>query len=235
MFDEGGEWQPAGRFPCRCRTPEADPAARPRRGRELGLAEAQRQTGPQRTRHQPRRVRSSRRRSARARALRCHPQPAACGSRFRAGALRISRPSARSASNLKDVGCQMGIEHFGRQFSETGCPRPRPRPPQDRCQLHPRAGANVGNQSFLAGLTTIAHGIGMKVIAEGVANEAELRCWLTSVSTVRQGPESGNNRRRIRRQALPRCRPSGEEARSAERQVAIRDRCCAGCSARSAP
>ena len=69
----------------------------------------------------------------------------------------------------------MGIEHFGRQFSEIG-------------RLHDLGldylkidasfirglEANVGNQSFLKGLTTIAHGIGMKVIAEGVANEAEL-------------------------------------------------------------
>ena len=33
---------------------------------------------------------------------------------------------------------------------------------------------NPGNQSFLKGLTTIAHGIGVLVIAEGVLTEAEV-------------------------------------------------------------
>jgi EAL domain-containing protein (putative c-di-GMP-specific phosphodiesterase class I) len=69
----------------------------------------------------------------------------------------------------------MGLEHFGRQFSEVG-------------RLHDLGldylkvdasfvrglDANSGNQAFLKGLSTIAHGIGLKVIAEGVASEAEL-------------------------------------------------------------
>ena len=92
-----------------------------------------------------------------------------------AGALAHFEAFRALCLELKDVGCQMGIEHFGRQFSEIG-------------RLHDLGldylkidasfirglEANVGNQSFLKGLTTIAHGIGMKVIAEGVANEAEL-------------------------------------------------------------
>jgi EAL domain-containing protein (putative c-di-GMP-specific phosphodiesterase class I) len=76
---------------------------------------------------------------------------------------------------LRDVGCQMGIEHFGRQFSEIG-------------RLHDLGldyikvdasfirglEANPGNQVFLKGLSSIAHGIGLRVIAEGVASAAEL-------------------------------------------------------------
>ena len=76
---------------------------------------------------------------------------------------------------LKNVGCQMGIEHFGRQFSEIG-------------RLHDLGldylkvdasfirglESNTGNQSFLKGLSTIAKVIGLKVIAEGVRNEEEL-------------------------------------------------------------
>jgi EAL domain-containing protein (putative c-di-GMP-specific phosphodiesterase class I) len=33
---------------------------------------------------------------------------------------------------------------------------------------------NPGNRAFLRGLTTIAHGIGLIVIAEGVASAAEI-------------------------------------------------------------
>ncbi len=76
---------------------------------------------------------------------------------------------------LKGAGCLLGLEHFGRQFSEVG-------------RLHDLGldylkvdasfvrglESNPGNQAFLRGLSTIAHGIGMKVIAEGVASEAEL-------------------------------------------------------------
>lgn len=76
---------------------------------------------------------------------------------------------------VRDLGCQMGIEHFGRQFSEIG-------------RLHDLGldyikvdasfirglETNMGNQSFLKGLSSIAHGIGLTVIAEGVATELEL-------------------------------------------------------------
>jgi EAL domain-containing protein (putative c-di-GMP-specific phosphodiesterase class I) len=76
---------------------------------------------------------------------------------------------------LRDVGCQMGLEHFGRQFSEIA-------------RLHDLGldylkvdasfirglEVNPGNQAFLKGLSSIAHGIGLRVIAEGVASKAEL-------------------------------------------------------------
>jgi EAL domain-containing protein (putative c-di-GMP-specific phosphodiesterase class I)/GGDEF domain-containing protein len=76
---------------------------------------------------------------------------------------------------LRTYGCRVGIEHFGRQFSQIG-------------QLHDlglnyikidasfirRLEANPGNQTFLEGACSIAHTIGLMVIAEGVATQAEL-------------------------------------------------------------
>ncbi len=76
---------------------------------------------------------------------------------------------------LRPLGCRLGIEHFGRQFSEIG-------------HLHDigldylkvdasfiRAIDNQpGNQAFLKGLCSIAHNIGLTVIAEGVQSAAEL-------------------------------------------------------------
>ena len=77
---------------------------------------------------------------------------------------------------LKARGCRVGIEHFGRQFSQIG-------------QLHGLGldyikvdasfvrglESNPGNQAFLKGLCAIVHGIGIQVIAEGVVSEAELQ------------------------------------------------------------
>lgn len=76
---------------------------------------------------------------------------------------------------LRPLGCRLGIEHFGRQFSEIG-------------RLH-RIGLDYlkvdgsfiraidsqpGNQAFLKGLCSIAHNIGLTVIAEGVQTQEEL-------------------------------------------------------------
>lgn len=76
---------------------------------------------------------------------------------------------------LKNTGIKLGIEHFGRQFDQIA-------------QLHDLGvnyvkvdasfvrdlDTNAGNQAFLSGLSNIAHGIGMLVIAEGVLTEAEV-------------------------------------------------------------
>jgi EAL domain-containing protein (putative c-di-GMP-specific phosphodiesterase class I) len=76
---------------------------------------------------------------------------------------------------IKGTGCRLGIEHFGHQFSQVG-------------QLHDLGldylkvdasfvrglDENTGNQAFLKGLSAIAHGIGMQVIAEGVVADVEL-------------------------------------------------------------
>jgi EAL domain-containing protein (putative c-di-GMP-specific phosphodiesterase class I)/GGDEF domain-containing protein len=78
-------------------------------------------------------------------------------------------------NTLRPLGCRLGIEHFGRQFSDIG-------------RLHNIGldylkvdGSFVraidqqpGNQAFLKGLCNIAHNIGLTVIAEGVQSAAEL-------------------------------------------------------------
>jgi diguanylate cyclase (GGDEF)-like protein len=75
---------------------------------------------------------------------------------------------------LRSYGCQVGVEHFGRQFSQIG-------------QLHDlglnyikvdasftrRLDTNPGNQAFGKGISSIAHNMGLLVIAEGVASESE--------------------------------------------------------------
>lgn len=76
---------------------------------------------------------------------------------------------------IRPLGCRLGIEHFGRQFSEIG-------------RLHDigldylkvdgsfiRAiDTQAGNQAFLKGLCSIAHNIGLTVIAENVQSAGEL-------------------------------------------------------------
>ena len=75
---------------------------------------------------------------------------------------------------LRSFNCRVGVEHFGRQFSQIGA-------------LHDlglnyikvdasftrRLDTNPGNQAFLKGVSSIAHGIGLLVIAEGVVSDAE--------------------------------------------------------------
>lgn len=75
---------------------------------------------------------------------------------------------------LKPLGCKLGIEHVGRQFSRIG-------------DLHDLGldyikidtamvrgiDEDTGNQSFLRGLCVVAHAIGLTVIAEGVTTDAE--------------------------------------------------------------
>lgn len=76
---------------------------------------------------------------------------------------------------LRPLGCRVGIEHFGRQFSQVG-------------RLHDIGldylkvdgsfirgiDTHTGNQSFLKGVCNIAHNIGLTVIAEGVSTAEEL-------------------------------------------------------------
>lgn len=75
---------------------------------------------------------------------------------------------------LRGYQCRLGVEHFGREFSQIG-------------QLHDlgldyikfdasfvrRLEGNPGNQAFLKGASGIAHGIGLQVIAEGVVTDEE--------------------------------------------------------------
>ncbi len=76
---------------------------------------------------------------------------------------------------LKLHGCHVGLEHFGHRFSQIG-------------QLHDLGldylkvdssfvrgvDANAGNAAFLKGLCGIAHNIGLLVLAEGVSTDAEI-------------------------------------------------------------
>ncbi len=75
---------------------------------------------------------------------------------------------------LKAAGCRTGLEHFGHHFSQIG-------------YLHDLGldylkvdssfirgiDSNTGNASFLKGLCSIGHNIGLQVIAEGVSTRAE--------------------------------------------------------------
>ncbi|MBX9818657.1 MAG: EAL domain-containing protein [Burkholderiaceae bacterium] len=76
---------------------------------------------------------------------------------------------------LNEAGCRTGLEHFGHQFSQIG-------------QLHDLGldylkvdasfirgiESNVGNTTFLKGLCGIAHNMGFLVIAEGVTSVNEM-------------------------------------------------------------
>lgn len=183
MFDEDGEWQPAGRFlPVAERlklTPQLDLAAVTLGLRELaekptlaGLA----------INLSANSIQSSAFRGELKALLKRHPSTSRLWLEVsEAGALAHFDAFRALCLELKHIGCQMGIEHFGRQFSEIG-------------RLHDLGldyikvdasfvrglESNPGNQAFLKGLTTIAHGIGLKVIAEGVTREEELQA-LTGV------------------------------------------------------
>ena len=176
MFDEGGEWQPAGRFlPVAERlklTPQLDLAAVALGLDELeakpelcGLAINLSASSIQLPQFRSELHALLKRRSGTSRLWLEVSE---------AGALAHFDAFRALCLELINVGCQMGIEHFGRQFSEIG-------------RLHDLGldyikvdasfirglEKNTGNQAFLKGLSSIAKGIGLKVIAEGVTSEAE--------------------------------------------------------------
>ena len=78
---------------------------------------------------------------------------------------------------LKPLGCKIGLEHVGNQIGHMG-------------ELYDVGldylkidsviirdiDQNLGNQTFLRGLCTIAHTMGMMTIAEGVLNQPEAEC-----------------------------------------------------------
>jgi len=92
-----------------------------------------------------------------------------------AGALKHLAQFRHLCQALKARGCRTGLEHFGHQFSQIGL-------------LHDLGldylkvdssfirgvECNAGNAAFLKGLCSIAHNIGLQVLAEGVATQAEL-------------------------------------------------------------
>jgi diguanylate cyclase (GGDEF)-like protein len=178
MFDETGEWQPAGRFlPVAERlrlTPQLDLAAVALGLDELeakptlpGLAINLSASSLELVEFRAELRQMLKRRSG---TSRLWLEVAESGVLSHFGAFR------EFCIELRDVGCKVGVEHFGRQFSEIG-------------RLHDLGldylkvdgsfirglDRNVGNQAFLKGLSTIAHGIGLQVIAEGVTSQAELQ------------------------------------------------------------
>jgi EAL domain-containing protein (putative c-di-GMP-specific phosphodiesterase class I) len=78
---------------------------------------------------------------------------------------------------LKPLGCKIGLEHVGNQIHHIG-------------ELHDLGldylkidgsiihdiDKSPGNQTFLRGVCTIAHTMGMMAIAEGVLNQHENHC-----------------------------------------------------------
>lgn len=92
-----------------------------------------------------------------------------------AAAFRHSEEFRRFCRALKPLGCRVGLEHVGRYVARIG-------------ELHDVGldylkidsttvrgiDANPGTQTFLRGLATIAHTLGILVIAEGVGSEDEL-------------------------------------------------------------
>ena len=177
MFDEKGEWVPAGRFlPVAERlrlTPALDLAAV-----SLGLKELQ--ANPRLAglaiNLSPSSVADA---DFRARLTTLLLEHKALASRLwleiaESGALKHLPEFRELCLGLKKVGCHVGLEHFGHQFSQIGA-------------LHDLGldylkvdssfvrgvDSNSGNAAFLKGLCSIAHNIGLQVLAEGVATQAE--------------------------------------------------------------
>jgi len=92
------------------------------------------------------------------------------------GALKHLARFRELCHDLKAIGCRVGLEHFGHQFSQIGL-------------LHDLGldylkvdasfirglDSNPGNSAFLKGLSGIAHNIDLLVLAEGVATLEELK------------------------------------------------------------
>jgi diguanylate cyclase (GGDEF)-like protein len=78
-------------------------------------------------------------------------------------------------AELSETGCKLGLEHFGRQFSQVGLLHDLK---LDYLKVDAsfvrEIQSNQGNQAFLKGLIGIAHNIGLKIFAEGVASKDEL-------------------------------------------------------------
>lgn len=96
------------------------------------------------------------------------------------GALKHLDDFRELCRSLKQLGCRVGLEHYGHQFSQIGA-------------LHDLGldylkvdssfvrgvDGNAGNVAFLRGLCSIAHNIGLQVLAEGVATQAELNALIS--------------------------------------------------------
>ncbi len=177
MFDEKGEWVPAGRFlPVAERlrlTPALDLAAV-----RLGLKEleAQPKLPGLAINLSASSVADADFRSALTAMLLEHKSlaPRLWLEVAESGALKYMTEFRGLCIGLKKAGCHVGLEHFGHQFSQIGA-------------LHDLGldylkvdssfvrgiEANAGNAAFLKGLCSIAHNIGLQVLAEGVTTQIE--------------------------------------------------------------
>jgi diguanylate cyclase (GGDEF)-like protein len=122
------------------------------------------------------------------------------------GALRHLAAFRELCLALRASNCRIGLEHFGHQFSQIGV-------------LHDLGldylkvdasfvrgiDSNRGNAAFLKGLTGIAHSIGLKVLAEGVATEQE---WLILMELGFDGA-TGPAISVLAAKGEPRVRPAG--------------------------
>jgi EAL domain-containing protein (putative c-di-GMP-specific phosphodiesterase class I) len=92
-----------------------------------------------------------------------------------AGALKHLTEFRELCLSLKTVGCRVGLEHYGHQFSQIGLLHDMGLDflKVDSCFVR-GVDSNAGNVAFLKGLCSIAHNIGLQVLAEGVATQAEL-------------------------------------------------------------
>jgi diguanylate cyclase (GGDEF)-like protein len=178
MFHESGEWLPASRFLAVAErlklTPALDTVAT-----LLGIEELRRQPGL------PGLAINISAASVGDEAFRHQLQTALAADRATAnrlwlevaenGAFRHLEAFRGFCREFKLLGCTIGIEHFGRQFSQIGLLHDVG---LDYLKVH--AGfvrnleENPGNLAFLKGLCGIAHNIGLRVFAEGVGSEAEL-------------------------------------------------------------
>lgn len=80
-------------------------------------------------------------------------------------------------ARIKSAGCKIGLEHVGSQVGRMG---ELYDVGLDYLKIDSAVirdiDRNVGNQTFLRGLCTIAHAMGMMSIAEGVSKQEELAC-----------------------------------------------------------
>jgi len=90
---------------------------------------------------------------------------------------------------MKGTGCRLGLEHFGRQFSQIGQLQELKLDylKVDASFIRDIA-TNDGNQVFLRGLIGIAHNLGMQIYAEGVTQQSELTTLKTMGFDGATGP-----------------------------------------------
>lgn len=105
------------------------------------------------------------------------------------GAVRYADAFVRLVKELKSRGCKVGIERFGRHFSNIGALHAlgldyiKIDASFVRCIEQSR-----GNQQFLKGVCAILHELGCTVIAEGVQTEQELQCLSSLGFDAATGP-----------------------------------------------